>query len=95
MGMDVALMLAHSLKVHEREDAATSGLAKKLRVEETDLATFRLDGPEPALMPHLRLRGLPGARHHEEKPDLRRKVMPAITVRGNLTSERRSCPSSL
>ena len=46
-------MLAQSLKVHEWEDAATSGLAKKVRVEETDLAVFRLDGPEPALMPHL------------------------------------------
>ena len=95
MGADAALMLAQSLKAHEREDAATFGLAKKVRVEETDLAMFRLDGPEPMLMPHLRPRGLPGARHREEKPDLRKKVMPIVTVRGNLTSERRSCPPSL
>ena len=54
MGVDAALMLAQSLKAHEREDAATFGLVKKVRVEETDLAMFRLDGSEPALMPHLR-----------------------------------------
>ena len=53
MGTDAALMLAQSLKVHEREDITTSGLAKKVRVEEIDLVVFCLDGPRPALMPHL------------------------------------------
>ena len=43
MGTDAALMLAQSLKVHEREDAATSGLAKKVRVEETDPTVFHPD----------------------------------------------------
>ena len=94
MGADAAQILAQSLKAHEREGAATSGLAKKVRVEETDPTVFHLNGPEPALMAHPRPRGLPGARHREGKPDLRKKVMPAITVRGNLTSERRSCPPS-
>ena len=94
MGADAALMLAQSLKAHEREDVASFGLAKKVRIEETDLAVFRLDGPEPTLMSHLRPRGLPGARHREGKPDLRKKVMPAVTMRENLTSERRSCPPS-
>ena len=94
MGTDAALMLAQSLKVHEQEDAATSGLAKKVRVEETDPTVFHLDGPEPVHMSHLRPRGLPDAHHHEAKPDLRKKVMPIVTVRGNLTSERRSCPPS-
>ena len=94
MDADAAWMSAKSLKAHKREGAAASGLAKKMRVEETDLAAFRLDGPEPVLMPHLRPRGLPDAHHREKKPDLRKKVMPAVTVRRNLTSERRSCPPS-
>ena len=88
MGTDAALMLAQSLKAREREDATTFGLAKKVRVEETDLAVFCLDSPKPVLMPHLRPRGLPGACHREGKPDLRKKIMPTVTVRGNLTSER-------
>ena len=95
MDADADWMSAKSLKAHKREGAAASKLAKKVRVEETDLTVFLLDGPEPTLMSHLRSRGLPGVRHREEKSNLRKKVMPAITVRGNLTSERRSClPSS-
>ena len=54
MGADAALMSTQSLKAHEREDAATFGLVKKVRVEETDPTVFHLDGPEPALMAHLR-----------------------------------------
>ena len=57
MGTDAALMLAQSLKVCEREDAATSGLAKKVRVEETSSivpvqAAIAVDAPsdvEPAV----------------------------------------------
>ena len=94
MGVVTAQMLAQSLKAHEWENTATFELAKKARVEETDPAAFHLDGPEPALIAHPRPRGLPGAHHRKGKPDLRKKVMPAVTVRGNLTSERRSCPPS-
>ena len=54
MGAVMAQMLAQSLKAHEREDTATSGLAKKARVEETDPTAFRLDGPEPTLIAHPR-----------------------------------------
>ena len=94
MGANAARMLAQNLKAHEREGAVTFGLAKKVRVEETDPAVFRLERPEPALMAHLRPRVLPSVHHREGKPDLRKKVMPAVTVKGNLTSERRSCPPS-
>ena len=58
MGTDVARKLAKSLKAHKREGAATSGSAKKARVEETDPTVLRLDRPEPALIVHLRPRVL-------------------------------------
>ena len=35
MNVDVAQILAKGLKAHKRKGAATSGLAKKVRVEET------------------------------------------------------------
>ena len=47
-------MLAKSLKAHKRKGAATSGSAKKARVEETDPVVLRLDRLEPALVVHLR-----------------------------------------
>ena len=53
MDTDVARMLAKSLKAHKRKGATTSGLAKKVRMEETDLAVLRLDRPEPMLVVHL------------------------------------------
>ena len=53
MDADAAWMSAKSLKAHKREGAATSGSAKKARVEETDLVVFHLDHPEPVLVAHL------------------------------------------
>ena len=55
MGADAARMSAKSLKAHKREGAATSGSAKKARVEETSSTVLRLDRPEPALAVHLLL----------------------------------------
>ena len=54
MDADAAWMSAKSLKAHKRKDTVTFGSAKKVRVEETDLAVFRLEHPEPVLMAHLR-----------------------------------------
>ena len=50
---DAARMLAKSLKAHKKKGAATSGSAKKVRVEETDPIVLRLDRPEPVLVVHL------------------------------------------
>ena len=50
----MARMLAKSLKAHKRKGAATSGSAKKARVEETDPTVLRLDHPKAALVVHLR-----------------------------------------
>ena len=59
MDADAARMLAKSLKAHKKKGTATSGLAKKVRVEETDLTVLRLDRSEPTLVVHLRSRVLP------------------------------------
>ena len=40
MDTDVAQILAKGLKAHKRKSAATSGSAKKARVEETSLAVL-------------------------------------------------------
>ena len=54
MDADAAQILAKGLKAHKRKGAATSGSAKKVRVEETDSVVLRLDRPEPTLVVHLR-----------------------------------------
>ena len=54
MDADAAWISTKSLKAHKKEGAAASSLAKKARVEETDLAAFRLDRPEPVLVAYLR-----------------------------------------
>ena len=79
MDVNVARMLAQSLKAHEREGTVTFGSAKKARVEETDPTVFHLDHPEPVL------------RHIFD----RECFPMCIIVRENLTSGRRSCPPSL
>ena len=50
----MAQMIAKSLKAHKRKGTATSGSAKKARVEETDPTVLHLDRPEPVLVVHLR-----------------------------------------
>ena len=54
MDVDAAWMLAKSLEAHKRKGAATSGSAKKVRVEEIDPTVLHLDHLEPALVVHLR-----------------------------------------
>ena len=79
MGADVARMLALNLRVHEWEGTATSGSAKKARVEETDPVVFHPDRLGPML------------RHTFD----RECFPVCVIVWENLTSERRSCPPSL
>ena len=80
----MAQMLAKSLKAHERKGIATSGSAKKVRVEETDPVVLRLDRPEPTLVVHLRPRVLPdpAERGSGRRTGRRSQVLKAILEDG-------------